>query len=481
MQRGGHHTRNNAPRTPVVNDFQTLEVRGWRQSKAASNPDGGVEDLLTWLEKKASPRNGPTYKAWDPEVVGDVLEIAVKEGSLNSYLHLNGFTWAGATLSIEPKRSSHRNAFSNVTNQPSPASNSLESRMSTPFGNRQRNSGDRSLPPPTNPAQRHTQGQMSIDGKPNHANTVAPADLATKAPIFRDQGNVAQNFIAAFFPLYDSSREEAIRNFYDDNSVFSLSATTRRKRDGARSETKLTDYIRLSRNFKRCTTSAARATRKSTGQKAIFDVWNTMPKTQHPPLADSASWLFECHPVHNLPHPTDSTAVSGLSISIHGCFQDIDKDNQIDTKAFDRNFILGPGGGVGGIRVISDALVVRLFYPNNKVLQTANLAPSGVAATPVSGAQPQAQLAPPIPTPSPIPPHPEIPAGSDFGQATPGKSEEQILKEKMKLELSFATKMKLAFAEDALASVNWDYPVALGKFNEMNAAGVIPAEVFLNV
>ena len=474
--------RSNAPRAPVANDFQTLEVRGWQKSKAASNPDGGIEDLLIWLEKKASPRNGPTYKAWDPEIVGDVLEIAVKEGSLNSYLHLNGFTWAGATLSIEPKRSSHRNAFSNVTNRSSSANSPLENRISAPPGPRQSNSGGRSLPPPTNAAQRHTQGKMSIDGHPANANTDATPDLAAKAPIFRDQGGIAQNFIAAFFPLYDSNREEAIRNFYDDKSVFSLSATTRRKRDGPRSETKLTDYIKLSRNFKRVTNPTARATRKSTGQKAIFDVWNVLPKTQHPPLSDSASWVFECHPIHNLPHPTDSTAVSGLSISIHGCFQDIDKDNQIDTKAFDRTFILGPGGGLGGIRVISDAIVLRLFYPDNKALQAANLAPPGAAPTPATTVpQPQAQLATPIPTPSPIPPHPEIPAGSDFGQATPGKSEEQVLKEKMKLELSFATRMKLAFAEDALASVNWDYPVALGKFNEMNTAGAIPAEVFLNV
>ena len=459
----------------MANDFQTLVVRGWQQSKAASNADGGVESLLTFLEKKASPRNGPLYKAWDPEVVGDALEIGVKEGSVDSYLHLNGFTWAGTTLSVELKRTSHRNAFSNVTNRSSSASHSLESRVSAPTGPRLNTPVSRSLPSQTNVSQRHSRGQMSIDGQPNHTSTHEICDLAQKAPIFRDQGGIAQNFIAAFFPLYDSNREEAIRNFYDDQSVFSLSATTRQRKQGERSDTKLGDYIRLSRNFKRVNSPAARATRKSTGQKAIFDVWNVLPKTQHPPLADSASWLFECHSIHNLPHPSDSTAVSGLSISIHGCFQDMDKANQVNTKAFDRNFILGPGGGVGGIRVISDALVLRNFYPDNKSLQTANLAPSGATAATAPA------LAPPVPTPSPIPPHPEIPAGSDFGQAAPGKTAEQLLKEKMKLELSFATKMKLAYAEDALNSVNWDYPVALGKFTEMNAAGQIPTEVFLNV
>jgi nuclear RNA export factor len=159
----------------------------------------------------------------------------------------------------------------------------------------------------------------------------------------------------------------------------------------------------------------------------------------------------------------------------------MDKENRVDTKSFDRSFILGPGGGVGGIRVISDALVVRDFYPTNTVLQKANLAPSGATAATVQPPQPQLQLAPPAPAPSPIPPHPEIPAGSDFGQASPGKTDEQLLKEKMKLELSFATRMKLAYAEDALANSNWDYPVALGKFNEMNGQGNIPMDVFLNV
>lgn len=32
-----------------------LRVRGWRNSKAASNPDGGIESLVSFLEKKSSP------------------------------------------------------------------------------------------------------------------------------------------------------------------------------------------------------------------------------------------------------------------------------------------------------------------------------------------------------------------------------------------------------------------------------------------
>jgi hypothetical protein len=32
-----------------------LSVRGWTRSKAARNPDGGIESLIAFLEKKATP------------------------------------------------------------------------------------------------------------------------------------------------------------------------------------------------------------------------------------------------------------------------------------------------------------------------------------------------------------------------------------------------------------------------------------------
>lgn len=35
--------------------LEQLIVRGWKQSKAASNPDGGVDSLIAFLERKATP------------------------------------------------------------------------------------------------------------------------------------------------------------------------------------------------------------------------------------------------------------------------------------------------------------------------------------------------------------------------------------------------------------------------------------------
>ena len=35
-----------------------LKITGWNKSKASSNPDGGVDSLIKWLEKKASTKLG---------------------------------------------------------------------------------------------------------------------------------------------------------------------------------------------------------------------------------------------------------------------------------------------------------------------------------------------------------------------------------------------------------------------------------------
>lgn len=49
---------------PTGGNLEQVTVRGWKQSKAASNPDGGVESLLAFLEKKLthSDSKGPRAK-----------------------------------------------------------------------------------------------------------------------------------------------------------------------------------------------------------------------------------------------------------------------------------------------------------------------------------------------------------------------------------------------------------------------------------
>ena len=42
--------------------LQQISVTGWRRSKAASNPDGGVNDLLAFLERKATAPDARAVK-----------------------------------------------------------------------------------------------------------------------------------------------------------------------------------------------------------------------------------------------------------------------------------------------------------------------------------------------------------------------------------------------------------------------------------
>lgn len=37
--------------------LEQVSVTGWKQSKAASNPDGGIESLIAFLEKKITPQD----------------------------------------------------------------------------------------------------------------------------------------------------------------------------------------------------------------------------------------------------------------------------------------------------------------------------------------------------------------------------------------------------------------------------------------
>lgn len=45
---------------PSGGGLEQVSVRGWRQSKAASNRDGGVESLIAFLEKKLGPSDSKT-------------------------------------------------------------------------------------------------------------------------------------------------------------------------------------------------------------------------------------------------------------------------------------------------------------------------------------------------------------------------------------------------------------------------------------
>ena len=192
-----------------------------------------------------------------------------------------------------------------------------------------------------------------------------------------------------------------------------------------------------------------------TGIPLIKDCFNDLPATRHPDiLADPQKWCIECHTIPGLPDPTGQSigGVGGLIITVHGEFAEVDvsKNKFTTTRSFDRTFILGPGGGVGGIRVICDALVLRAY--------------GGYAAW-----KPTDEISQPLPVntrPSQSANQPQVLVPKGFGMSAPGKTEEQIQKEILAVELSRATRMTLEYSGMCLQQSNWNLERARVAFEQ---------------
>ncbi|RFU25341.1 hypothetical protein B7463_g10995, partial [Scytalidium lignicola] len=87
----------------------TIRVDGLKSSKAASNPDGGLDSLLAFLERKASgpdAKSNRTVKIKKSHVEGDSVIITVSPQDAAAILKLDKFSFAGASLSIRSHETS---------------------------------------------------------------------------------------------------------------------------------------------------------------------------------------------------------------------------------------------------------------------------------------------------------------------------------------------------------------------------------------
>lgn len=299
------------------------------------------------------------------------------------------------------------------------------------------------------------------------------------APSFQDDSQIAENFIRAFFAGYDSNRSDLVNGVYDSQSTFSLSINAQAPRAQYTEAPGGWDhYIRKSRNLLKINHLPARVSRTHVGPAKILELWETLPKTSHPDiLSNPTEWLIECHPLPALPDPVGGnteTGVGGLLIMVHGKFDEVDLPNgeKGQTRSFDRTFVLGPGSGIGGLRVVTDMLCLRAYggseawIPEQEqpVAQAAQPQPAQTQ-TPV--AQPQVAQTPAVPQEG-VPPqrvHPEAKEG--YGMPAPGKTAEQVQQEQMTLEISFRTKMTLEFSGMALSGNGWNLEAALKNFEEL--------------
>lgn len=292
--------------------------------------------------------------------------------------------------------------------------------------------------------------------------------LPILGPSFRDEASIAENFVKVFFLTYDSDRSALVNSLYDTQSTFSLSINMSAPRGHTSTKIAAWDqYIRQSRNLTKLRNPNAQISRLHTGTDSIRDCFSTLPATHHPDLmAEPHKWCIECHTIPGLPDPSGQSVsgVGGLIVTVHGEFSEVDVSTAqaTGTRSFDRTFILGPGGGPGGIRVASDIMVLRAYggYDAWKPDEAEAIDHHHQV---VQQPQPQPELQQ-QPQPG-LQQHPLlVPDG--FGVPGPEKSEEQVQKEALAVEMSRATGMTLEYSGMCLEQSAWNLQDAAVVFEQ---------------
>ncbi|PWY85294.1 hypothetical protein BO83DRAFT_328407 [Aspergillus eucalypticola CBS 122712] len=298
--------------------------------------------------------------------------------------------------------------------------------------------------------------------------------IPVQPPHFQDDSQIAENFVRAFFAGYDNDRSGILSSVYDNHTTFTLNVNTSAPR-AQQTETAPWDaYIKKSRNLLKISHLPARMSRVYTGAEKIRELWTCLPATRHPDIATHPEeWLIECYPIPGLPDISgqSSTGVGGLLIMVHGKFDEIN-GAKVETRSFDRTFIIGPGGGMGGIRVVSDLLCLRAYGGHEAWIP--EVPPAVPQAAPPAAAAAPAAPAAPAALPVAIPGAPE-----GYGMPAPGKADTQVQQEQLVLQMSSNTRMTLQYSEMALSGNGWNMEAALKNFEELKAQGTLPPDAFL--
>lgn len=222
---------------------------------------------------------------------------------------------------------------------------------------------------------------------------IAKSPIPIAGPDFRDVAQVGENFIRQFLVSYDTDRPGLLTNFYDSQSVFSLSVNQNAPRNhkDAPPIAPWAPYVKHSRNLTRISHLPTKMARLHRGSQAIQTVWTSLPATRHPDIQTAGDkYLIECHPLPGLADPTGQSphGVDGLIITMHGEFEEQNDSPERSLRSFSRTFVLGPGAPGGQpIRVVSDMLVLRPW--GSLALPKAQPAP----AAPVANVEQQNQEA----------------------------------------------------------------------------------------
>jgi len=293
-------------------------------------------------------------------------------------------------------------------------------------------------------------------GEDISAAKVRQLPIPTAPASFLDEADIGKKFVVRFFPAYDIDRISILRDYYDDSTAFSMNVNTSAPRDPASTQGVVSWdlYIKASRNLRKINHLHARVKRQHIGQQSIANAWNILPFTKHPDLMNEPEkWCIECHSLPGVPNGQTPGGVGGLIITVHGEFMEIDDrtsnpDPNIK-RSFDRVFVLGPGGGVGGIRVVNDMLTLRAY--------------GGYQAF-----QPDTRGTP-TPEPQTKDIMKQLGLPYHFGLPMLDKSGEQTMKERMALELTTRTGMTIEYSGKCLEETGWDFEAACRAFEGAKA------------
>ena len=152
--------------------------------------------------------------------------------------------------------------------------------------------------------------------------------------------------------------------------------------------------------------------------------------------------------------------VGGLIIIIHGELLETEPlpKSSPTLRSFDRTFVLGPGIGVGGIRVASDVLMLRA-YGGCQAWKKEDFDPTrSMPHILIASAEPR------------------LPLPDGFGVPAPGKEVEQVRKEGLALELSKMTRLNLEYSGMCLEQSGWTLDAAMITFERAKVASDFQAD-----
>lgn len=435
-----------------------LSVTNWTQSKASHDADGGQSSLEGWLKRKAKRDILASQRD------GDVLQIQVADKDKRSFLHVNGFQWAGTNVNITEGQAS----------APPP-----------PRGPRQQGGGG------FNQNQRNGDLSSRITGSSTNGfgnqSRNQQKELFSNAPS-GPRGNLSQNF---------SQRQNGATNnspFGQNSSPFSQNKQ-QQQAPAAPDETQqvliqvLRNRYNAAQKFLNLSSLATDPLIQQSGlhqspADKVFAALFTVLETHVFETREKRAEMIETvsFSQNNLTSVKDIIGASSTFYKIKNLDLSENSFDKIGALTWWKNRfpdleqIMLQGNPVDG--PATRAEVMKWF----RKLKTYNMQPLNA---PLNGLE----VNPPIPSPSPAPTgmgdlaspegHPEFGPGSDFGLPTAGKPQDLWQKEQMGLRLSYATRLKMMWVEKLLLSNNFNYDNALNEFNGAMNQGQVPHEAFL--